>query len=77
VATPRARWKTGSFPRTLRERSGPRQSNSEREAKGHERAAAVVQPIFCQPVDSIPRRSEKVMAGALNPYGARFTGRAL
>jgi len=34
VATPRSRWKTGSFPRTLRGRGGPRQSNSERETKG-------------------------------------------
>jgi hypothetical protein len=43
-----------------------RRSYSEREMKGHERAAVVAHPIFCQPVDSTPRRSEKVKAGVLN-----------
>jgi len=52
-------------------------SHSERESKGHERAAVVVHPIICQPADPIPRRSEKAMAGVPNQYGARFVGRAL
>jgi hypothetical protein len=30
-----------------------------------------------QPANSRPRRSEKVKAGVLNQYGARFAGRAL
>jgi hypothetical protein len=46
-----------------------RRSYSEREAKGHERAAVVAHPIFCQLADSRPRRSEKVRAGVPNQYG--------
>jgi len=46
-----------------------RRSYSERETKGHERAAVVAHPIFCQPADSRPRGSEKVKAGVLNQYG--------
>jgi hypothetical protein len=49
--------------------SEPRWSYSEREMKGQERAAAGGSPHFCQLVDSRPRRSEEVMAGAPNQYG--------
>jgi hypothetical protein len=55
----------------------PRESFSEREMEGHERAAAGGSPHFCQLVNPKPRRSEKVTAGVLNQYGARFTSRAL
>ena len=68
---------TRSFSQVICGAGTQSRSYSERERKGHERAAVAVHPITCQPADSIPRRSEKAMAGVLNQYGTRFVGRAL